>query len=75
MNPQETKELEALIVGLRDEREMSIFLIEHDMRLVMSLSDRVYVMDYGKMIARGAPQEIRENPEVIEASLGEDVGA
>jgi len=75
MNPQETKELEALIVGLRDEREISIFLIEHDMRLVMSLSDRVYVMDYGEMIARGTPQEIRKNPEVIKAYLGEDVGA
>jgi len=75
MNPQETKELEALITAIRDEGEISIFLIEHDMRLVMSLSDRVYVMDYGEMIARGAPQEIRANPEVIKAYLGEDVNA
>ena len=73
MNPQETKELEALITGIRDEGKISIFLIEHDMRLVMSLSDRVYVMDYGEMIARGTPQEIRVNPEVIKAYLGEDV--
>jgi branched-chain amino acid transport system ATP-binding protein len=75
MNPQETKELEALIMRIRDEGKISILLIEHDMRLVMSLSDRVHVMDYGEMIARGTPQEIRENPAVIKAYLGEDVGA
>jgi branched-chain amino acid transport system ATP-binding protein len=75
MNPQETKELEALIMRIRDEGKISILLIEHDMRLVMSLSDRVHVMDYGEMIARGTPQEIRENPSVIKAYLGEDVGA
>ena len=75
MNPQETKELEALIMSIRDEGKISILLIEHDMRLVMSLSDRVHVMDYGEMIARGTPQEIRENPAVIKAYLGEDVGA
>ena len=73
MNPQETKELEALITGICDEGKISIFLIEHDMRLVMSLSDHVYVMDYGEMIARGTPQEIRVNTEVIKAYLGEDV--
>jgi branched-chain amino acid transport system ATP-binding protein len=75
MNPQETKELEALIMRIRDEGKISILLIEHDMRLVMSLSDCVHVMDYGEMIARGTPQEIRENPAVIKAYLGEDVGA
>ena len=75
MNPQETKELEALIIGIRDEGKISILIIEHDMRLVMSLSDCVYVMDYGEMIARGTPREIRENPEVIKAYLGEDVSA
>jgi branched-chain amino acid transport system ATP-binding protein len=75
MNPQETKELEALILSIRDEGRISILLIEHDMRLVMSLSDCVYVMDYGEMIARGTPQEIRENPAVIKAYLGEDLGA
>lgn len=75
MNPQETKELEALIISIRDEGKISILLIEHDMRLVMSLSDCVYVMDYGEMIARGTPQEIRKNPEVIKAYLGEDVSA
>jgi len=75
MNPQETKDLEALIISIRDEWEISVFLIEHDMRLVMGLSDSVYVMDYGEMIARGTPQEIRQNPEVIKAYLGEDVSA
>jgi branched-chain amino acid transport system ATP-binding protein len=75
MNPQETKDLEALIISIRDEWEISVFLIEHDMKLVMGLSDSVYVMDYGEMIARGTPQEIRQNPEVIKAYLGEDVSA
>jgi len=75
MNPQETKDLEALIISIRDEWEISVFLIEHDMRLVMGLSDSVYVMDYGEMIARGTPQEIRQNPGVIKAYLGEDVSA
>jgi branched-chain amino acid transport system ATP-binding protein len=75
MNPQETKELEALIFRIRDEGKISILLIDHDMRLVMSLSDCVYVMDYGEMIARGTPQEIRANPSVIKAYLGEDLHA
>jgi branched-chain amino acid transport system ATP-binding protein len=75
MNPQETRDLEALIISIRDEWEISVFLIEHDMRLVMGLSDSVYVMDYGEMLARGTPQEIRQNPEVIKAYLGEDVSA
>ena len=75
MNPQETRDLEALIISIRDEWEISVFLIEHDMRLVMGLSDSVYVMDYGEMLARGTPQEIRQNTEVIKAYLGEDVSA
>lgn len=75
MNPYETKGLEELIVRLRDTEDVSIFLIEHDMSLVMSLSERIYVMDYGKLIASGTPAEVKSNPEVIKAYLGEDVSA
>lgn len=72
MNPQETAELDELICTIRDEK-ISILLIEHDMKLVMSLSDHIFVMDYGKKIAEGSPEEVRCNPAVIKAYLGEDV--
>lgn len=75
MNPLETKELDELIVDIRDKENISILLIEHDMKLVMSLSDRIFVMDYGKKIAQGTPDEIRKNPAVIKAYLGEDIDA
>lgn len=75
MNPQETNELDALIVRLRAEYHISILLIEHDMRLVMSLSDRVIVMDYGRKIAEGPPGDIRRNPKVVKAYLGEEFDA
>ena len=71
MNPQETRELEALIHRLRGEG-LSILLIEHDMKLVMRLSDHIFVMDYGRKIAEGAPAEVRRNAEVIKAYLGEE---
>ncbi len=72
MNPQETKELDDLILWIRDNEKISILLIEHDMKLVMSLSDHIFVVDYGKKIAQGTPQEIMENSAVIKAYLGEE---
>ena len=74
MNPQETIELDHLIKQISQEGQ-AILLIEHDMQLVMSLSDRIFVMDYGRKIAQGTPAEIRANPEVIKAYLGEEVDA
>ena len=71
MNPQETLELQSLILDLRTHFDLSILLIEHDMSMVMSLSDRIYVMEYGSRIATGTPREVRENPLVIKAYLGE----
>jgi branched-chain amino acid transport system ATP-binding protein len=75
MNVQETRELDDLIVRIRKEEDISILLIEHDMKLVMSLSDRIYVLDYGKKIAEGTSGEIKINPTVIKAYLGEDMDA
>ncbi|QJB57296.1 ABC transporter ATP-binding protein [Pseudodesulfovibrio sp. zrk46] len=72
MNPQETLDLEELIVDIREKFDISIMLIEHDMKMVMSMSDRIYVLDYGRMIAEGTPQQIAANEDVIKAYLGEE---
>ncbi len=70
MNPQETAELTNFVREIRDKFDLSVFLIEHHMNMVMDISDRIYVMDFGKLIANGVPREIQSDRRVIDAYLG-----
>jgi branched-chain amino acid transport system ATP-binding protein len=71
MNPQETQELMDMIRTVRDHFKIAILLIEHDMKLVMGICDRITVLNYGMLLAQGVPAEIQANPEVIKAYIGE----
>ena len=73
MNPQETDELMKLIAFIRKEFNLTVLLIEHDMHLVMGICEKLIVLDYGRIIASGNPEEIRKNPAVIKAYLGTEV--
>ncbi len=75
MNPREIVQLMELIHFIRDRFKLTILLIEHQMRVVMGICERITVMDFGEVIARGTPKEIQDNPTVVEAYLGKGVAS
>ena len=72
LNPRESAELNALLLAIRDEESIGILLIEHDMNVVMGISDHIIVLDYGRKIAEGSPKQVRTDPAVVRAYLGEE---
>jgi branched-chain amino acid transport system ATP-binding protein len=70
MNPEETRRMMEHVRRVRDERDITIMLVEHDMQAVMGLCDRITVMNFGQLLTEGAPEEVRTDPRVIEAYLG-----
>jgi len=74
MNAEETEDMVRFILDIQEERDLTIVIIEHDMRMVMDISDRIMVLNFGQKIAEDNPQEVQQHPEVLKAYLGEKRG-